>query len=94
LAWAFVPLGLAESKQPGAQEAADRAIQEIDHLRESGPGPDQVFMLNDTLLNASSRELLFKREAQKALRTRRFSRCVSKLGRQAEKASPTNDNRE
>ena len=37
-AWAYVALGLAEKDKAGASEAIDRAIQEIDRLRESGPG--------------------------------------------------------
>jgi len=41
-AWAYTALGLAEKDKAGASEAMDRAIQEIDRLRESGPGPDQV----------------------------------------------------
>ena len=41
-AWAYVALGLAEKDKAGASEAMDRAIQEIDRLRESGPGPEPV----------------------------------------------------
>ena len=37
-AWAYVALGLAEKDKAGAFDAIDRAIQEIDRLRESGPG--------------------------------------------------------
>ena len=37
-AWAYVALGLAEKDKAGASEAMDRAIEEIDRLRESGPG--------------------------------------------------------
>ena len=37
-AWASVALGLAEKDKAGASEAMDRAIQEIDRLRESGLG--------------------------------------------------------
>lgn len=33
-------LGLAETDRAGASEAMDRAIQEIDRLRESGPDPE------------------------------------------------------
>ena len=44
-AWAFVALGLAEKDKAGASEAMDRAIEEIDRLRESGPGPEPVTML-------------------------------------------------
>jgi hypothetical protein len=43
-AWAFVALGQAESGGTGAAEAIDRAIQEIDRLRESGPGLEQVII--------------------------------------------------
>jgi hypothetical protein len=50
LAWAYVALGLAESKRARAPEAVDQAIQEIDRLRESGPGPEQVMILTDVLL--------------------------------------------
>jgi RNA polymerase sigma factor (sigma-70 family) len=39
-AWAFLALGLADKDQAGASEAMDRAIQEIDRLRESGLGPE------------------------------------------------------
>jgi hypothetical protein len=39
-AWAHVALGLAQEDKAGAAEAMDRAIQEIDRLRESGPGPE------------------------------------------------------
>ncbi len=45
MAWAYVALGLAETKKSGAVEAIDNAIQEIDRLRESGPGPEQVMIL-------------------------------------------------
>ena len=44
VAWAFVALGLAEKDKAGASEAMDRAIQEIDRLRESGPGPEPVLI--------------------------------------------------
>ncbi len=39
MAWAYVALGLADTKKAGAVEAIDHAIQEIDRVRESGPGP-------------------------------------------------------
>jgi hypothetical protein len=42
-AWAFVALGLTEGRQAGAGEALDRAIREIDQIRQSGPGPVEVF---------------------------------------------------
>ncbi len=41
-AWAYVALGLTETDKAGAREAVDHAIQEIDRLRESGPGPEVV----------------------------------------------------
>lgn len=50
LAWAYVGLGLAETKQAGADEAVDQAIREIDRLRESGPGPEMVMILGEVLL--------------------------------------------
>jgi hypothetical protein len=50
LAWAYVALGLAESKQAGAPEAVDQAIQEIDRLRESGPGPEPVTIMGSIRL--------------------------------------------
>ena len=37
--WAYVALGLAEKDKAGATLAMDRAIQEIDRLRESDPEP-------------------------------------------------------
>jgi len=43
-AWAFVALGQAKKDNAGASEAIDRAIQEIDRLRESGPGPEQIYI--------------------------------------------------
>jgi hypothetical protein len=49
-AWAFVALGLAEKGNADASEALDRAIQEIDRLRESGPGPDPVWMVGSVRL--------------------------------------------
>jgi hypothetical protein len=50
LAWAYVALGLAEQDKVGALEAVDHAIQELDRLRESGPGPDQILIVGDVLL--------------------------------------------
>ena len=44
--WAYVALGLAEKDKPGASAAMDRAIEEIDRLRESGAGPDAVTILS------------------------------------------------
>lgn len=38
--WAYVALGLAETDKAGVSEAIDRAIQEIDRLRETGPAPE------------------------------------------------------
>ena len=38
--------GLAEKDKAGASEALDRAIREIDRLRESGPGPETVYIIN------------------------------------------------
>ena len=37
-AWAYVAWGLAEKDKAAASDAIDRAIREIDRLRESGPG--------------------------------------------------------
>ena len=45
-AWASVAVGMADRDKAGASEALDRAIEEIDRLRESGPGLEQVFFLN------------------------------------------------
>jgi CarboxypepD_reg-like domain len=45
-AWASVAFGLAEKDKAGASEALDRAIEEIDRLRESGPAPEQVDIVN------------------------------------------------
>jgi len=45
-AWAYVALGLAEKNKAGASAAMDRAIQEIDRLRESGPGTIPVPIVN------------------------------------------------
>ena len=51
LAWACVGLGVADKKDSsGAIEAIDRAIEEIDRLRESGPGPDPVNVVNNERL--------------------------------------------
>jgi hypothetical protein len=41
-----VAFGLAEKDKAGASEALDRAIEEIDRLRESGPAPEQVDIVN------------------------------------------------
>ena len=49
-AWAYVALGLAEKDKAGASEAMDRAIQEIDRLRESGPAPEPVNVVGGVLL--------------------------------------------
>ncbi len=38
--FAYVALGLAEKAQAGAMDAIDRAIREIDRLRESAPAPE------------------------------------------------------
>ena len=43
-------LGLAEKDKAGASEAIDRAIQEIDRLRESGPGPEPIFIVSGVRL--------------------------------------------
>ncbi len=43
-AWAFVALGLAEKGNANASESLDRAIQEIDRVRESGPGPEPIII--------------------------------------------------
>ena len=45
-AWASVAVGLAEKDKAGSSEALDRAIEEIDRLRESGPGPETVYIIN------------------------------------------------
>ncbi len=50
LAWAYVALGLAEKDRAGAAEAIDHAIDEIDRLRQSGPGPEVSPILSDVLL--------------------------------------------
>ncbi len=41
-AWAYVALGVAEKDKAGASEAMDRAIQEIDRLRESETASEPV----------------------------------------------------
>ncbi len=51
-AWASVAVGLAEKDKAGAAEAMDRAIHEIDRLRESGPGPEPVSITNGIRLMA------------------------------------------
>ena len=38
--------GLADKDKVGASEALDHAIQDIDRLRESGPGPEVVFIIS------------------------------------------------
>jgi hypothetical protein len=50
MAWACVALGLAEKDKAGALEAVDRAIQEIDYLRESGPGAERIPIFRDVRL--------------------------------------------
>ena len=40
-AWAFVALGLANQDKAGVSEAIDRAIQDLDRLRNNGPGLEQ-----------------------------------------------------
>ncbi len=51
LAWACVALGLERKKdKSGASEAIDRAIAEIDRLRESGPASDPVVVLGTVRL--------------------------------------------
>jgi Carboxypeptidase regulatory-like domain len=49
LAWAYVALGLAEKEKTGAAEAVDHAIEEIDRLRESGPGPEPIQRIGGVL---------------------------------------------
>ena len=49
-AWAYVALGLAEKDKAGASEAMDRAIEEIDRLRELGPATEPVNALGGVLL--------------------------------------------
>ena len=44
-AWATVAAGLAEKDKAGASEMLDRAIREIDRLRESGLGPKRFLSL-------------------------------------------------
>ena len=48
--WAYVALGLAEKDKGGASEAMDRAIQEIDRMRESGPVPEPDYVAGGVLL--------------------------------------------
>lgn len=51
MGWAYLALGLAEKKdRAGAAEAIDHAIEEIDRLRQSGPGPEAIPILSDVLL--------------------------------------------
>jgi hypothetical protein len=52
--WAYLALGLAKKDKSGASEAIDRAIQEIDRLRESGPGPEPVIIVNGIRLMYST----------------------------------------
>jgi hypothetical protein len=49
-AWAFVALGMAEKGNADAALALDHAIREIDELRESGPGPEQVWIVSGVRL--------------------------------------------
>ncbi len=49
-AWASVALGLAEKGNAEATEALDRAIQEIDQVRESGPGPEFMIIVGGVRL--------------------------------------------
>jgi hypothetical protein len=49
-AWAFVALGLAETGHADASEALDHAIREIDRIRESGPAPEQVYIMDGVRL--------------------------------------------
>jgi RNA polymerase sigma factor (sigma-70 family) len=49
-AWAYIALGLAEKDKAGASEAMDRAIQEIDRLRESGLAIEPVSAVGGVLL--------------------------------------------
>ena len=50
-AWAFIALGLSESDKRASREMLDRSVKEIDRIRESGPGLEQVTNLDgvDTL---------------------------------------------
>jgi hypothetical protein len=41
-----VAAGLAEKDKAGASEALDRAIREINRVRESGPGSESVYIIN------------------------------------------------
>jgi hypothetical protein len=52
-AWAFVALGLAKNDRAGASEAIDRAIQEIDRLRESGPNPEPIGLSSSHLFRTN-----------------------------------------
>ncbi len=45
-AWAFTALGAAERDKAAASRALDRAIEAIDRVRESGPGPEPVTNLD------------------------------------------------
>jgi hypothetical protein len=49
-AWASVAVGLAEKDKAGASEAIDRAIEEIDRLRESGPSIEPIPIVNGVRL--------------------------------------------
>ncbi len=49
-AWAFVALGLAEKGNAEASDVLDHAIREIDRIRESGPGPEQVYTMDGVRL--------------------------------------------
>jgi hypothetical protein len=49
-AWAFVALGLAEKANVDASLALDHAIREIDRIRESGPAPEQVYIMDGVRL--------------------------------------------
>ena len=51
-AWASVAVGLAENDKAGAAAAMNSAIEEIDRLRESGPGPGAVYIINGIRLMA------------------------------------------
>jgi hypothetical protein len=49
-AWAYVALGLAEKDKAGAALAMDRAIEEIDRLRESGLAAEPGYAVGGVLL--------------------------------------------
>ncbi len=49
-AWAYVALGLAEQDTAGVSEAIDRAIQEIDRLRETAPEGEPTSVVGGILL--------------------------------------------